>query len=179
MLLFYPRPCFRNWVSLFWRHRFRDKFVRLLSTNSVHAYCRYPFVLDSIFNSMCVWFILFSGAWDPTLASEQTISEAVAEDLPPCLRASLKHLAHEVAGAVVLDLGKKVIPYYLSCRYCTCKEPIYLFRQVFHPRKRCLFVNYLLILLNLNFAYRIGSYKLDFYNGQDRCACRPHTPTIA
>lgn len=46
-----------------------------------------------------------AGSWDPSLASEQSVSQAVAEDLSPHSRAALKHLSHELAGAVVFDLG--------------------------------------------------------------------------
>ncbi len=47
-----------------------------------------------------------SGAWDSSLAREQTVLQAVSEDLSAHSRAALKHLAHEVAGAVVFDLGE-------------------------------------------------------------------------
>jgi len=45
------------------------------------------------------------GAWDPAVAGEQSVAEAVVEDLTPPQRATLKHLAHEIAAASVFDLG--------------------------------------------------------------------------
>jgi hypothetical protein len=38
------------------------------------------------------------------------VAHAVAEDLTPRSRATLKHLAHEVAGAVIFDLGESCLP---------------------------------------------------------------------
>ena len=51
------------------------------------------------------------GAWDPAVATEQSVNHAVAEDLSGHCRATLKHLSHELAGAVVFNLGITAISF--------------------------------------------------------------------